>query len=182
MSTKQKILWITRTAIFIALLIVVQAFSKPLGQYVTGSLVNFILILSVLLGGLAGGVSVALISPVFAFLLGIGPALPPVIPFVMLGNLTLVLIWHFVAGKASHVLPRYPIALVAAAAAKFAVLYFGIVVVLVGMLLNLPEKQAAVLTASFSLPQLITASIGGVAAILVVPALKKALNQQKQPA
>ncbi|MDL2323745.1 hypothetical protein LJC61_01160 [Ruminococcaceae bacterium OttesenSCG-928-A16] len=179
MNTKQRILWITRTAIFIALLVVAQGFSKPLGQYVTGSLVNLVLILSVLLGGLASGVTVAALSPVFAFFLGIGPALVPVIPFVMLGNIALVVVWHFIAGKATRVLPQYLVALVVAALAKFLVLYLGVVVLVVGVLLNLPQQQAAVLSATFSFPQLITAGIGGAVASLIVPIVKKALRQTR---
>lgn len=178
MNTKQKVLWITRTAIFIALLVVAQAFSKPMGQMVTGSLVNLILILSVLLGGLACGIAAALLSPLFAFFLGIGPALVPVLPFVMLGNTVLVLLWHFVAGKANKFsIIRYLVALALGAVLKFAVLYLGIVVLLVGLLLPLPEAQATVLSAAFSYPQFITAAIGGAAALLLAPVLKKALRQ-----
>jgi hypothetical protein len=42
----KRILFITKTALFLAILLVVQFFSKPLGQYVTGSLVNLVLIIS----------------------------------------------------------------------------------------------------------------------------------------
>lgn len=179
MKNHERVLWITRTAIFIALLILAQTFSKPLGQYVTGSLVNLILIVSVMFGGLLSGVTVALLSPVFAFLLGIGPALPPVLPFVMLGNLALVLVWHFVAGRgARQNKPLFMgVALVAGAVTKFLVLYLGIVQLVVGVLLQLPEQQAAVLSASFSFPQLVTALIGGVAAMLVLPLLQRALGK-----
>lgn len=179
MSSKDRILWITRTAIFIALLIVAQWVSKPLGQYVTGSLVNLVLILSVMLGGLWAGVTVALLSPVFAFLLGIGPAMFPVIPVVMLGNLTLVLAWHFVAGKAfkaGNMLPRGAIALVVGAAAKFLVLYLGIVQLVVPVILKLPQPQAGVLSAIFSFPQLVTAGVGGAVALLVLPLLRRAVK------
>ena len=70
----KKTLWITETAVMIALLVALQWATKPLGQFVTGSCVNLVLGVSVLVGGLWCGLTVALVSPFFAFLLGIGPA------------------------------------------------------------------------------------------------------------
>lgn len=178
MNTRERLFWITRTAVFVALLILIQTLSKPLGQYVTGSLVNLVLIVSVMSGGLASGVTVSLLSPVLAFVLGIGPALPPVIPFVMLGNLVLVLVWHFIAGRGArkNTLPAMIAAALAGAVAKFLMLYFGIVKLVVGLLLTLPEAQTALLSASFSIPQLVTALVGGGAALAVVPLVNRALN------
>lgn len=178
-KNKSKIIWMTRTAVLLALLVALQALTKPLGQYVTGSVVNLILILSVMLGGLWCGATVALLSPLFAFLVGIGPAFPPILPFVMLGNLALVLAWHFIAGRASagKLLARGVCALVAGAVFKFLVLYFGIVQLAVPLILTLPQKQAAVLSASFSFPQLVTAAVGGAVALLVLPVLRKALQK-----
>lgn len=73
----KKTLWITETAVMIALLVALQWATKPLGQFVTGSCVNLVLGVSVLVGGLWCGLTVALVSPFFAFLLGIGPAFLP---------------------------------------------------------------------------------------------------------
>lgn len=178
MTNKERVLWITRTAIFMAMLLVMQWATRPLGQYVTGSLVNLILIVSVMLGGLWSGVTVALLSPLFAFMVGIGPAMPPVIPVVMLGNLSIVLVWHFIAGRAKNAsAPRYIIAVIAGAVVKFLVLYTGIVKILLPFILNLPEKQTAVLSASFSFPQLFTALIGGTIAAVIIPLLKRGIKQ-----
>ena len=68
---KKKTLWLTETAMLIALLIVLQAVTKSWGQIVTGSFVNTVLALSVLTVGLWSGVTVAALSPFFAFMLGI---------------------------------------------------------------------------------------------------------------
>lgn len=175
-NNDSKIRLICRTAIFIALLVAVQYVTRTMGQYVTGSLVNLILIASALLCGVWGGVAVAVLSPVFAFLLGIGPAFIQVVPAIMLGNLVLVLVWSLLAGRRECPLWRYIAALIAGAVAKFLVLYLVIVRWLVPMVLALNEKQQAVLSASFSFPQLITAAIGGVLAVLLVPALRRALK------
>ena len=66
----KKIRWITETAIMLALLVTLQALTKGFGQLVTGSCVNAILAVSVLVGGLWSGLTIALVSPVLAFLLG----------------------------------------------------------------------------------------------------------------
>ena len=178
MSNREKILWITRKAVFIAVLVVLQAVTKPLGQYVTGSLVNLVLVLSVMLGGLWCGATVALLSPVFALLVGIGPAFPPLLPFIMLGNLTLVLVWHLLAGKAEAktLVTRSLVATAVAALAKFTVLYLGIVQLAIPYILQLEPQQVIVLSASFSFPQLITALFGGLVASAVLPTLRKALR------
>lgn len=176
MSTKT--LWITRTAIFIALLIVWQFATSFLNNtLITGSGVNLILILAVMSGGLSSGGFVAVLSPVFAKFFGIGP-LWSLIPFVALGNLTLVLVWHFVGGrKTGGKIVNYMIAAVTAAVAKFGVLYIGIVRIAIPFLLQLPQKQAAVISTMFSLPQLITAGIGGILAVAVLPAFLKGVGK-----
>lgn len=177
MNYIKRTLWITRTAVFIALLIVLQAATAPLGNvFITGSIVNMLLIISVMTCGFASGFSVAVISPVIAKLIGIGP-LWILIPFIAAGNIMLVLIWHFVGNReVRHRYAAYIAALIAAAAAKFFVLYIGIVKIAVPIFLNLPEQQAKVVSNMFSLTQLITALIGGVIAVMILPSLKKAIR------
>ena len=176
---KKKIRWITETAVMLALLVALQAVTKPLGQLVTGSFVNAVLAISVLVGGLGCGLTVALCSPVLAFFLGIAPQILTV-PAIMVGNCTFVLLLHLLANR-----PRMQIAAwLAAAAAKFAVLYLIVAKVVCGVMaptlleagaLKQPMLQA--LPATFSWPQLITALIGGGAALLLVPILRKALHK-----
>ena len=63
-----KILWMSRTAVMLAMLIAAQALTKPLGQLVTGSCVNAVLAAAGLLCGISSGITVALLSPGFAYL------------------------------------------------------------------------------------------------------------------
>ena len=97
-KTSSSLKTLCRTAIFLALLIAVQFVTRSIGQYVTGSLVNLILIASGLMCGLWGGLAVAVLSPICAFFIGIGPAFPQVVPAVALGNAVLVLLWVLIAG------------------------------------------------------------------------------------
>ena len=179
---KNKILWITETAVLLALLIVLQWVTKPLGQFVTGSCVNAVLAVAALFVGLGGGLTVALLSPVCAYLLGIAPNLVAV-PAIMAGNAVFVLLLKLIAGN-SKTFWKNVTAWLAAAVAKFATLYIFVVVLICGPLSGsllesglMKKPMIAVMTATFSWPQLVTALIGGALAFALVPVLKKALRK-----
>ncbi len=179
----KKIRWITETAVMLALLVSLQALTKPLGQLVTGSCVNGVLAVSALVGGLGCGLVVALCSPVLAFLLGIAP-MALTVPAIMVGNAVFVVLLHLLADKSGKHLPRQVFAWLAAAGAKFAVLYAIVVWLICGVLSEsllasgamLPPMLKA-LPVTFSWPQLITALIGGAVALVITPVLRKALHK-----
>lgn len=179
----KKIRWITETAVMLALLVCLQALTKPMGQLVTGSCVNAILAVSALVGGLSSGLLVALCSPVLAFLLGIAPQILTV-PAIMAGNSVFVILLSVLADKTGKNMIKQIIAWIVAAAAKFAALYAIVVLLICGVLsenllaagvLKAPMLNA--LPATFSWPQLITALIGGAVALSITPVLKKALHK-----
>lgn len=184
----KKTIWITRTGVLLALLLALQwvtlgtkAFA---GQYITGSLVNCVLAVSALTAGLSSGLVIALLSPIFAYLLGIAPQLV-VVPAIMAGNCALVLVLWAV-GRGNAPLWRKAVAVVLAAVCKFVVLYLLVVEVICGVgassllgkqvfgapVLLQPMIQALPLT--FSWPQLITALIGGTLGVLVSRILSRA--------
>ncbi len=185
MTTKQRLLWITRTALFIAILIVFQSLSASFGQIVTGSLVNLVLVTAALTSGLWSGLTVAAISPFFAFMLGIGPKLIQIIPIIALGNIVYVLIVALIAKafgseKPSSLFVGSITGVVVGALLKFAVLFFGVVKVFIPVMGDgLKAPQIENFTAMFSTPQLITALIGGAIAIPVAIAIRKVLKYQK---
>ena len=184
---KRNIRWITQTAVMLALLICLQWVGSLIPvqmtkQLVTGTFVNCVLTVTALVVGLSGGVTLALISPVFAFLLGIAPNFITVGP-IMLGNACYVLLLRALGSKGSGW--RKPVALVAASAVKFAVLY-GLVVMLIcgplsGALLGkkwgetvlLAPPMLKMLPVMFSWPQLVTALAGGSLAYGIAATLKK---------
>ena len=179
----KKIRWITETAVMVAVLVSLQAFTKPMGQLVTGSCVNAVLVISALVGGLSCGVTVALFSPVLAFFLGIAPQILTV-PAIMAGNTVFVVQYYLLVDRSGKHLGKQIVAWGTAAVAKFATLYAIVVWLICGLMakslleagtLKPPMLQA--LPATFSWPQLITALIGGAVALLVVPTLKKALKR-----
>lgn len=184
MTLKRKTLWLTRTALMLALLIALQAVTKPLGQLVTGSCVNGILAMSSLLCGTASGLTVALLSPVCAYLLGIAPQILTV-PAIMVGNSVLVLLMGLLARKWKTILSRILLWLVPSGA-KAAVLYGlvkGILCGLAAPLLTgkglLSQAMLAALPTQFAWPQLVTALIGSGVAILLAPAVEKAVRKER---
>ena len=179
----KKIRWITETAVMLALLVCLQALTKPMGQLVTGSCVNAILAVSALVGGLSSGLVVALCSPVLAFLLGIAPQILTV-PAIMAGNSVFVILLSVLADKTGKNMIKQIIAWIVAAAAKFAALYAIVVLLICGVLsesllaagvMKAPMLKA--LPATFSWPQLFTALIGGAVALAITPVLRKALHK-----
>lgn len=179
----KKIRWITETAVMLALLVSLQALTKPMGQLVTGSCVNAVLAVSALVGGLSCGLTVALISPILAFLLGIAPQILTV-PAIMVGNSVFVVLLSLLADKSGRNIGKQLVAWIAAAAAKFVSLYAIVVWLICGVLsenllasgvMNAPMLKA--LPATFSWPQLFTALIGGAVALLIVPVVRKALHK-----
>jgi hypothetical protein len=171
-DNKKKILWIAQTAMFLALLIAVQMATRSLGStLITGSLVNMLLFLSVMTMSVSSGVVLSILAPFSAKLVGHGP-LWLFIPVIAVGNLASVILWYLLAGKYTDAdnepgTARKLLAVGLSAAVKFAVLYMGIVRVVVPVILNLPEPQAGIVSAAFSYPQLVTAVIGGAAALSI---------------
>ena len=172
----KKILRITETAVMTALLIALQFATRSAGQFVTGSCVNAVLALTVLLVGLWSGVVVAVLSPFFAFLLGIGPQLLPIVPAIAVGNLVfVVLLWALTRRKGAPPERQIPAWLISAVG-KFLALYL-IVVQILCRVLPLKQPQIDTFSAMFAWPQLVTALIGGAVALLLAPLLRRALKR-----
>lgn len=179
----RKIRWITETALMLALLVALQALTKPMGQLITGSCVNMVLAVTALLAGLYSAIAVALISPVLAYLFGIAPQILTV-PAIMAGNMVFVVLLYCLMGKDGKGLIRQVIAWLGAAAGKFAVLYAIVVGLICGVFAEdllaagvLKAPMLQVLPVTFSWMQLATALIGGAIAMLLVPLLRKAIHK-----
>ena len=190
---KNKIRWITETAVMLALLICLQWVGsfvpdQMTKQLITGSLVNCVLAVTVLVAGMGSGITVALISPICAFLFGIAPNFVTVAP-IMVGNVCYVVLLRLIIGKSLKPLWKQPVALVSAAVVKFGVLYLLVVRLICGIASNallgkkigevvvLAPPMLKMLPTMFAWPQLATALIGGTLAMLVVPVIRKALKR-----
>lgn len=190
---KKTIRWITETAVLLALLICLQwigsMIPSPLvKQLITGTMVNCVLAVAALYAGYGSGVTIALVSPIFAFLLGIAPQIITVVP-IMAGNVCYVILLRLICGKRVKPIWRQPVGLAVAATVKFVVLYVLVVKIICGVAAGsllgqklgetvlLAEPMLKMLPVMFSWPQLVTAISGGVIALLITPVLRKALHK-----
>lgn len=179
----KKIRWIVETAVMLALLIALQSLTKGFGKLVTGSCVNTVLAVTALVAGLGSGITVAVISPVLAYLLGIAPQILTV-PAIMVGNTVYVVLLSLLADRSGKNMLRQAIAWIVAAVCKFAVLFVIVGKIICGVMAEsllaagtLKPPMLEVLPATFSWPQLITALIGGAIALLIVPVILRALGR-----
>ena len=178
-SEKNSVRFITYSAMGIALVILAQWLGSilPAGaviagpftvkQLITGSLVNCILIVFAARAGAGCAVTVGLLSAVLASVLGVGPQVLPIVPFIACGNTIMALLYWLLSVKGNFP----PLAGVfSAAAAKCAFLWLTVPFVL-RTLASVPAKQAAALSVMFSWPQGLTALAGGLMALLIIPRL-----------
>lgn len=182
----KKAIWITQTAMLIALIVLSQLLSRvippitvgpfKLNQIVTGSLVNMVLITGAYISGFSSAGTAALVSPILAAVVGIIPGnLPQMIPVVMVGNLVIVFI-TWLCFRASNGLGKGSAAIlsfvgVAAGAALKMLAMWASVEKIVVPVLHIAPKLEKVLVGTVSISQLVTGIAGGILALLIMPAL-----------
>lgn len=169
--------------LLIALLVVVQLLtfvipkSIPMvSQLFTGSLVNLVLIVGAGSVGFSGTAVAAVLSPVLAFAFGQMP-FPMMVPVAALGNLVIVAVtWAFLKndGRFSKGagIGLDMAGIVVGAAAKTVFLWLTTSWIIVPLLFAINTVTAKKLVMMFSWPQLLTAIIGGVLALLMLPAIR----------
>jgi hypothetical protein len=140
--------------ILLALIIVLPGFIHS--QWITGPIVNAVLIIAAVCVGPMEAVVLGLIPSTVALSSGLLPLpLAPMLPFIMIGNAVLIVSFQYLAFK------NYPVRILVAAFLKFAFLNFSLVILTRGLLeSNLIAKVAVMM----SWPQFVTAVIGGVIA------------------
>ena len=151
---------LVRGAFLIAVAVVLQAIRLVLplppvaGAFVIGSLVNMMLVVTMLLNGMATALLLCCMLPVFAYRQG-QLLLPVLIPVVAVGNFAFAaLVQRFKNSSAAYVVPACVKAVLMCGAAYLALAILG---------LDKPAVQKAVLFA-MSVPQLVTGIIGVVLA------------------
>ena len=180
----KKIRWITETAVMLALLLTFQWLGGNIPgqmtkQIVTGSLVNCVLAVSVLYVGYTSGIAISLISPIFAYMLGINGVAAAILP-IMAGNTCFVVLLRLICGKTGKPFWRQIVAWITAACVKFGVMYSLVAWVMCGLMgpvLNFDGKTTKQLFAMSGINQLFAALIGGALALSILPVLRKALKK-----
>ena len=182
---KMKTRTITVTAVMIALCIIVQFFKTPsfmYSIYVTGGLINAILIIDTLYCGLISGIIVAFITPITAFIVTGAPviaAVPMILPCIMIGNTAIVLFAWFVRCKKLE-LNILPISLVAGSFAKWGVMTLLIVKwVLPTFGKNLGTAAYHTAAVTYSTTQLIAALVGTALACIIWPIARLGIKRNR---
>lgn len=177
------------TAIMLALCIVSQLF-KNLSVYITGPIINLILIITTLYCGMVCGSIIAIITPITSFFITGAPviaALPMIMPCIMVGNEILVLSIGLIKKaiiamefNLPNTAAKREVALLAPSmiigsilkALFMSIAIVRIIIPVFGTDLPAPMVKAASIT--FSVTQLTTALIGGTLACAIWPVIKKA--------
>lgn len=134
-------------------------------QAVSGSIVNAILFISVILLGLRGAVLVALIPSLAALSIGLlPPVLAPMVPFIMMGNIISISVFDYLRNKS------YWLGVFWAGFLKFMFLFFSSSIVIN---LIIKKEIASTVAAMMSWPQLFTALAGGIIAYFFLKKFKK---------
>lgn len=174
LTTKQ----IALGGILLALMIVSQFF-KNLSQFITGPIVNTILIIATLSSGLIIGIILSVIAPVTSFFISQPPimsAIPMIIPCVMIGNALLCICTHLAYNRWGMKLKNNTVSkairlitgLLSGSVFKFLFMFSVISNWLIPTLI--PEKLSPkinVFAYTFGIFQLLTALIGSGVAFII---------------
>jgi len=147
---------IVKTSMLLAIAIVIQLLGRSfpqINQFLVGPLINAILILAT-----------------FIWLVGQLPApMAPFIPFIIIGNLVYVI--------AFGVLSKYKygkyIGILVGSFVKYLFLSFSATKVVYLLDVNIPKKVLEKLAIMMSTPQLVTAIIGGIFALILITLLAR---------
>jgi hypothetical protein len=171
---------LVRLALLMGAALLITNMGMP--QWVTGPLINGLLILSVEWGGVSQGIAVGMVTPIGAALRGILPLpLFAMIPFIVLGNAFMVSLYGALRHRGRG------LSLVVAAIGKFALLYGAVSLLLVRPLyLEIGGRSHTVTLSSAVLammgwPQLLTALAGGALAFGVLEAGRRRGNSPVNP-
>ena len=134
-------------------------------QWITGPTVNAALFIATVILGPTRAILLGLMPSTVALSAGLLPfALAPMVPFIMLSNVILVLVFSYLYKK------NYFVALSVSAFLKFAFLHQTVTWVMSRFLEN---KIVATLSIMMSWPQFFTALIGGLVAYVFLKQIKK---------
>lgn len=174
----RKTLFIARLSVLVAITFAVEMLGLP--QPITGPLVNFFIILTTLVLGPLSGITLGALTPILALLRGQLPAILAIlVPFIMVGNALLVVGFYLVRMAFLHPVKYRQndllvvsswLAIISGAVLKF-IWLTGAVKVILPVIFNVHLNNKFV--AAMMLPQLITAMIGAVLALMVYALLLK---------
>lgn len=140
-------------------------------QWISGPIINAILILILFLVGIRSAMVVALVPSLMALSSGLLPAvLAPAVPFIMISNAIFVLSVDRIYDWSKNTVRGYWLGVLAGAFLKFAFLYVSVSWI---TKLLLKQNLAVKVAEMMSWPQFITAVLGGMIAWIILKWLKR---------
>lgn len=140
-------------------------------QWLTGPLVNALLVIMLFLIGIRSALVLCLIPSLMALAGGLLPAvLAPVVPFIMISNVLYVLTIEWLYSMNKDDVRGYWYGIAVGSIIKFTFLYFSVTVI---SKLLLKQELAMKVAQMMSWPQLATALTGGMIAWVVLRWLKR---------
>lgn len=140
-------------------------------QWITGPLVNAVLIILLFLVGIRSALAVSLIPSLMALAGGLLPAiLAPIVPFIMISNVILVLSVDQLYNRVKDTAKGYWAGIAVGASLKFLFLYGSVSII--GKLL-IKQELVFKVAQLFSWTQFATALTGGMIAWIVLKWLKR---------
>ena len=171
---------ISRLIFLIALTVIIEMLGLP--QPVTGPLVNMMLFITTLVLTPLAGIILGSLTPVIAALRGQLPGfLIPMVPFIIVGNAILVLVFSGIrrllqrVENKSNVLLSLPVGLgiLGGSFLNFVWLFYS-ATLLLPLLIRKPLPEPVI--AMMAMPQFITAIVGGLLAVVILNLLKRRIS------
>ncbi len=140
-------------------------------QWITGPVINAILILILFLVGVRSALVAALVPSLMALSGGLLPAiLAPAVPFIMIGNVIFILTIDWFYNRTKDDSKGFWLGVISGAALKFSFLFLS--VSFIGRLL-IKQETASKVAEMMSWPQFATAVMGGMIAWALLKWLKR---------
>ena len=179
-GTKQ----IAITAILLAICLISQIF-KSLSVFITGPVINACLLLTASLVNLPCAIALSVITPITAYFIAASPVMmvvPGIIPFIMLGNVVLVVSTHFILKKDLDTMNldginSLKLIIKAVLCSLLKAVFMGLTISLWLLPTFVPEQsplrqKMTVFQYTFSVVQFITACIGFIYFAIILVAIK----------
>jgi len=164
------------SALFLAIAVIIQLLGKSIpqiSQFLVGPVVNAVIILTTYFAGHKYGILVGALTPLLAYATNVlAPAMLPFVPFIALGNIIYVITFSILKKLKNGEV----IGVVVGSVLKFLFLFICATKLIDIIAPGMKDAVKAKLAVSMGIPQLITALIGGAAAILLYQLLKKRIR------
>lgn len=161
------------SALFLAIAVIIQLLGKSIpqvSQFLVGPVVNAVIILTTYFAGHKYGILVGALTPLLAYATNVlAPAMLPFVPFIAIGNIIYVITFSVLKKLKNGEI----IGVVAGSVLKYLFLFYSATKLIDIIAPGMKEPVKAKLAIAMGTPQLVTALIGGGAAIILYQLLKK---------